>query len=70
MAETTLTRRAVVQGAVGVAAGAATLVARPQHALTVTITTASPRSPEPIPGGIELAPGQVIHVCGPPGRPT
>jgi hypothetical protein len=67
MTKATLTRRAVVQGAVGAAAGFAAAAAGPHRALAhgdkdhgfATVP------PEPIPGGIELAPGQVIHVWGP-----
>jgi hypothetical protein len=66
MSEATLTRRAVVQGAAGAAAGFAAAASRPHqtlahgrdHQLAVV-------PPEPIPGGIELAPGQVIHVWAP-----
>jgi len=66
MRQATLTRRAVVQGAAGAAAGLATALGAPgiawshghgDHRLPVP--------PEPILGGIELAPGQVIHVWGP-----
>jgi hypothetical protein len=67
MTKATLTRRAVLQGAAGAAAGFAAAAAGPHHALAhgdkhhgfATIP------PEPIPGGIELAPGQVIHVWAP-----
>jgi hypothetical protein len=67
MATARLTRRAVVQGAAGAAAGFATAAAGPHHALAHgdhhhRLATVPP---EPIPGGIELAPGQVIHVWAP-----
>ena len=68
MAATMLTRRAVVRGAAGAAAGLAGAAGVPhgvaahgdkhgRHRLPVP--------PEPIPGGIELGPGQVIHVWAP-----
>jgi hypothetical protein len=64
MAPTTVTRRTVLQGAAGAAAGFA--VARPQGALAHDHGHRRiPVPPEPIPGGIELAPGQVIHVWAP-----
>jgi hypothetical protein len=63
MAPATLTRRAVVQGA---AAGLTAAVAGSQHALAHPHRHRVPTvPPEPIPGGIELAPGQVIHVWAP-----
>lgn len=66
MAEATLTRRAVVQGAAGAAAGLAAGVAWPQVAPAHDHPHRRvPVPPEPIPGGIELAPGQVIHVWAP-----
>lgn len=66
MPEATLTRRAAVQGAVGAAAGFAGAVAAPQSAVAHGDGRhALPVPPEPIPGGIELAPGQVIHVWAP-----
>jgi hypothetical protein len=63
MPQATLTRRAVVGGA---AAGLAAAVAAPQRVLAHDHAKGSdPVPPEPIPGGIELAPGQVIHVWAP-----
>jgi hypothetical protein len=63
MSQTTLTRRAVVGGA---AAGLAAAVAAPQHVLAHDHEKGRDVvPPEPIPGGIELAPGQVIHVWAP-----
>ena len=63
MAEATLTRRAVVGGAAGALAGLATGLGAPQFASAHDHGVPVP--PEPIPGGIELAPGQVIHVWAP-----
>jgi hypothetical protein len=66
MPQATLTRRAAVQGAAGAAAGLAAALGAPglawsrdhgDHRLPVP--------PEPIPGGLEVAPGQVIHVWAP-----
>jgi hypothetical protein len=62
MAEVTLTRRAALHGAAGVAAGA--MLARTAPAAAHG-SGAWPVPPEPIPGGIELGPGQVIHVWAP-----
>jgi hypothetical protein len=67
MTRATLTRRAVVKGAAGAAAGLTAAAAGPHHALAHgdkhrDVATVPP---EPIPGGIELAPGQVIHVWAP-----
>jgi hypothetical protein len=66
MAQATLTRRAMVQGAAAAAAGLATAGVRPQHALAhdddrrfATVP------PEPIPGGVRLSPTQQIHVWAP-----
>jgi hypothetical protein len=64
MAQATLTRRAVMQGAVGAAAGFA--VARPQGAPAHDHRPrANPIPPEPIPGGIPISDTQVIHVWAP-----
>lgn len=68
MARATLTRRQVVRGAAGAAAGivggAAAVprgaVAHDRHPLRHRAVP-----PEPIPGGSEVAPGQVIHVWAP-----
>jgi hypothetical protein len=66
MAPATLTRRAVVQGAVGTAAGVAAALGAPQFASAHDHQRRDlPVPPEPIPGGIELAPDQVIHVWAP-----
>jgi hypothetical protein len=67
MTRATLTRRAVVKGAAGAAAGLTAAAAGPHYALAHgdkhrDVATVPP---EPIPGGIELAPGQVIHVWAP-----
>jgi hypothetical protein len=64
MAEATLTRRAVVQGAAGAAAGLAAAFGAPPLA-SAHDRRELPVPPEPIPGGNELAPGQVLHVWGP-----
>ena len=61
MPQATLTRRAVVGGA---AAGLAAAVAAPQHVFAHQ-KGRDPIPPAPIPGGIELGPGQVIHVWAP-----
>jgi hypothetical protein len=67
MPQATLTRRAVVGGA---AAGLAAAVAAPQHVFAHDHEKGrDPVPPEPIPGGIELGPGQRIHVWA-PGPPT
>jgi hypothetical protein len=68
MAQPRLTRRAVVRGATGAALGAA--VAVPGDAAAHDHDGAHARHrrpvpPAPIPGGIELGPGQVIHVWAP-----
>jgi hypothetical protein len=62
-----LTRRAALQGAASAAAGLATAVAAPRSAVAhdAEHRRPVPVPPEPIPGGIELGPGQVIHVWGP-----
>ena len=65
MAQATLTRRAVVRGAAGAAAGLAGAAAVPWTATAHGGHGRVPVPPEPIPGGIELAPGQVIHVWAP-----
>ena len=68
MAEATLTRRAVLHGTAGAAAGLAAAVAAPHGAFAHDRGHhhhRPPVPPEPIPGGIELAPGQVIHVWAP-----
>jgi hypothetical protein len=67
MPEATLTRRAVLHGTAGAAAGLAAAVAAPHGAFAHDHGHhhAPPVPPEPIPGGIELAPGQVIHVWAP-----
>jgi hypothetical protein len=68
MVQARLTRRAVVRGAAGAAAGFASAVAVPQAARAHPEGRAGRRQPvppEPIPGGIELAPDQVIHVWAP-----
>jgi hypothetical protein len=65
MAQATFTRRAVVRGAAGAAAGLASAAAVPRTAVAGGDRHRVPVPPEPIPGGIELGPGQVIHVWGP-----
>ena len=66
MTQATLTRRAIVQGAAGAVAGLAAGVSAPGVALAGDQRSRElPVAPEPIPGGIELAPGQVIHVWAP-----
>ena len=67
MPEATLTRRAVLRGTAGAATGLAAAVAAPQGAFGHDHghRHSVPVPPEPIPGGIELAPGQVIHVWAP-----
>ena len=66
MAQATLTRRAVLQGAAGAVGGLAAGVTAPGPALAGHRGSRRlPVPPEPIPGGIELAPGQVIHVWAP-----
>lgn len=66
MAQATLTRRAVVQSAAGAAVGFAAAVSAPQPASADgRKANDMPVAPEPIPGGIELAPGQLIHVWAP-----
>jgi hypothetical protein len=63
MPQATLTRRAVVGGA---AAGLAAAVAAPQHVFAHSHDKGrDPVPPEPIPGGIEIGPGQLIHVWAP-----
>jgi hypothetical protein len=67
MVQARLTRRAIVRGAAGAAAGLATGVVAPRAVAhddrQVPARRTVPR--EPIPGGIELAPGQIIHVWAP-----
>jgi hypothetical protein len=67
MSQATLTRRAVVQGAAGAAAGLVATVAAPQDSLADRhrATRGIPEPPDPIPGGIELSPEQRIHVWAP-----
>jgi hypothetical protein len=67
MPEATLTRRAVLHGTAGAAAGMAAAVAAPHAAFAHGHGHhhRAPVPPEPILGGIELAPGQVIHVWAP-----
>ena len=66
MPQATLTRRAVVRGAAGAAATLAGAVAAPRSAIAEHRgADGLPVPPEPIPGGIELAPGQRIHVWAP-----
>jgi hypothetical protein len=66
MVQATLTRRAVVQGAVGAAAGFAAALGAPPHAVARDHADRDlPLPPEPIPGGLEVAPGQVIPVWAP-----
>jgi hypothetical protein len=62
-----LTRRAALHGAASAAAGLATAVAAPRSAVAhdARHRRRVPVPPEPIPGGIELGPGQVIHVWAP-----
>ena len=68
--EAALSRRRFVIGAAGTVAGAglATLV-RPSATLAGSASSAVLPPPSPIPGGIELAPGLVIHVFA-PGDPS
>jgi hypothetical protein len=68
MAQSKLTRRAVVRGAAGAAAGFASTLAVPQAGMAHPAGHGRGRvsvPPEPIPGGIELSPGQLIHVWAP-----
>jgi hypothetical protein len=63
----TLTRRAAIQGAAGVAAGFAAAATRPQGAVAHDHGHGRlPVPPEPIPGGIPISDTQLIHVW-PPG---
>jgi hypothetical protein len=63
MSQATLTRRAVVGGA---AAGLAAAVAAPQQVFGHDHQKGrDPVPPQPIPGGIELGPDQLIHVWAP-----
>jgi len=63
----TLTRRAAIQSAAGVAAGFAAGAARPQGAAAHEHDHGRlPVPPEPIPGGIPISETDVIHVW-PPG---
>jgi hypothetical protein len=64
MAQSTLTRRAVMRGAAGAAAGLAGAVAGPGVAVADG-RRREPVPPEPIPGGIDIGGGQVIHVWAP-----
>jgi hypothetical protein len=64
----TLTRRAAIRGAAGVAAGFAGAATRPQGALAHDHDHGHgrlPIPPEPIPGGIPISDTQVIHVWTP-----
>jgi hypothetical protein len=66
MPQATLTRRAVIGGA---AAGLAAAVAAPQQVFAHDHQSGRGLvPPEPIPGGIQIGPGQIIHVWtpGPP----
>jgi hypothetical protein len=65
MAQATLTRRAVVRGAAGAAAGLASAAAVPWSAEAHGERHREPVPPEPIPGGIALSPERVIHVWAP-----
>jgi hypothetical protein len=66
MAQATLTRRAVVQGAAGAAAVFAGAVAHPQGGFAHDHGHRRvPVPPEPIPGGIPISETQVIHVWAP-----
>ena len=63
----TLTRRAAIQSAAGVAAGLAAGATRPQGAVAHDHGNGRlPVPPEPIPGGLPISDTQVIHVW-PPG---
>jgi hypothetical protein len=68
MAQATLTRRAVVRGAAGAAAGLAGAAAVPRGAVAHDHGHSRgrvPVPPEPIPGGIPIGDDQVIHVWAP-----
>jgi hypothetical protein len=66
MAQATLTRRSVMHGAAGAVAGIAAGLGAPQFASARDHRgRVLPVPPEPIPGGIPLAPGEVIHVWAP-----
>ena len=67
MPHASLTRRSVVKGAAGVVAGlAGATLGTPGLAWSHDHDGQRlPVPPKPIPGGLEVAPGQVIHVWGP-----
>jgi hypothetical protein len=65
MAQVTFTRRAVVRGAAGAAAGLASAAAVPWSAVARGERHRVPVPPSPIPGGIPIGPGQTIHVWAP-----
>jgi hypothetical protein len=65
MAQPRFTRRVAIGGAASAAAGLAGAVAVPAAAVGGVERRRGLVPPVPIPGGIELAPGQVIHVWGP-----
>jgi hypothetical protein len=66
MIQASLSRRAVLQGAAGAVAGFAASLPAPGVALAGHHDSGElPVPPEPIPGGIELAPGELIHVWAP-----
>src|SRR4051812_45700755 len=65
MAEPRFTRRVALRGATAAAAGLAGAVAVPAAAVTREERHGVLVPPVPIPGEVELAPGQVIHVWAP-----
>lgn len=66
MVAESLTRRAAIQSAAGVAAGLAAAATRPQGALAHDHGHGRvPVPPEPIPGGIPISDTQVIHTWAP-----
>src|SRR4051812_50040802 len=65
MAEPRFTRRMAMGGAASAAAGLAGAVAVPATAVGGVERRRELVPPVPIPGGFELAPGQVIHVWAP-----
>jgi hypothetical protein len=65
MAERRFTRRVALRGAASATAGLAAGAAVPAVAMSGVERCRALVPPVPIPGGIEIAPGQVIHVWAP-----